>query len=72
MRYYFLVLMSVLPLFAMAQLTAPGSNAVRYTVYPLAPGKNDPVFIFCNPSGSQKGNMRAVSPGGTPPLNYSW
>jgi gliding motility-associated-like protein len=56
----------------MAQLSAPGANAVRYTVYPLTPGVNDPVFIYCNSSGTQKGTIHAVSPGGTAPYNYSW
>lgn len=56
----------------MAQLTAPGSNAVRYTKYNSAPGTKDPVFIFCNSTGTQKGTIQANSPGGTAPYDFSW
>jgi len=55
-----------------AQLTAPGSVTVRYTAYPSAPAKRDPVFIYCNQTGIQKGTLNAVSPGGTPPFDFSW
>jgi gliding motility-associated-like protein len=56
----------------MGQLTAPGMNAVRHTSYPSSPGTKDPVFIFCNSSGTVKGNLNAVSPGGTGPFTFSW
>ena len=56
----------------MAQLSAPGSSAVRYTSYPSAPSVKDPVFIYCNASGSQQGALTAVSPGGTGPFNFTW
>jgi gliding motility-associated-like protein len=62
----------LIPLVSEAQLTAPGVNAVRYTSYPSAPGQRDPVFIFCNQSGIQKGVLKADSPGGTAPYNFSW
>jgi gliding motility-associated-like protein len=55
-----------------AQLSAPGMSAVRYTSYPTAPAVKDPVFIYCNDSGSQKGTLNVVSPGGTGPFNFSW
>ncbi len=53
----------------MAQLTAPGSNAVRFTSYP---GQKDKIFIFCNASGTQLGTISATSPGGTGPFDFSW
>ncbi len=56
----------------MAQLSAPGMSAERYTAYPSAPGVKDPVFIFCNSSGTQKGTIQADSPGGTGPFDFSW
>ena len=55
-----------------AQLTASGASAVRYTSYPSAPGVRDPVFIYCNPTGTQKGTLIANSPGGTGPFNFAW
>jgi gliding motility-associated-like protein len=61
-----------MPLSIMAQLTAPGSAALRYTAYPSAPGIKDPVFIFCNSSGAVTGNLNAVSPGGTGPFSFTW
>ena len=56
----------------MAQISAPGMSAERYTAYPSAPGVKDPVFIFCNSSGTQKGTIQADSPGGTGPFDFSW
>ena len=55
-----------------AQLSAPGMSSNRYTSYPSAPQAKDPVFIFCNSSGSHKGTLTAVSPKGAGPFNYSW
>ena len=57
---------------SVAQLTAPGMNAVRNAVYTSAPGVTDPVFIYCNATGTQKGTLQAVSPGGTGPFTFSW
>jgi len=53
----------------MAQLSAPGMSTARFTNYP---GTTDPIFIFCNSSGTQKGTIQAESPGGTAPFNFSW
>ena len=47
-------------------------SAVRYTLYPSAPLVKDPVFIFCNSSGSKQGALTANSPGGTGPFNFKW
>ena len=72
MRYFLLILIFLLPAISKAQLSAPGMSTVRYTSYPSAPTVKDPVFIYCNASGSQKGKLNAISPGGTAPFNYSW
>ena len=72
MRYLLLIIILLVPALAGAQLSAPGMQAVRYTSYPSAPSVRDPVFIYCNDSGSQKGTLVASSPGGTGPFNYSW
>jgi gliding motility-associated-like protein len=71
-RYFFFIFLSFLSSVSLAQLSAPGVNAIRYTSYPSAPGVKDPVFIYCNNSGTQKGTIQAVSPGGTGPFNFSW
>ncbi|MCX6326733.1 MAG: gliding motility-associated C-terminal domain-containing protein [Bacteroidia bacterium] len=72
MRYFFLIIAILLPAISEAQLSAPGRSATRYTSYFSSPGVNDPVFIYCNASGSQKGTLNASSPGGTAPFSYSW
>lgn len=72
MRFAFLISALLLPVTIMGQLTAPGMNAVRRTSYPSSPGVKDPIFVFCNPSGIAKGNLNAVSPGGTGPFTFSW
>ncbi len=72
MRYIFLIIASILPLITAAQLTAPGSRAVRYTNYTSSPSLKDPIFIFCNSSGTQQGEMRATVSRGTGPFNFSW
>lgn len=61
-----------MPLSLLAQLTAPGSNSVRYTSYPSLPGLKHPVFIYCNAQGTQKGTINAANPGCTGSFNYSW
>jgi gliding motility-associated-like protein len=70
-RYFFLIIAILLTATSKAQLTAPGMSAVRYTSYTSSSDK-DPVFIYCNSSGSQKGTLNAVSPRGVGPFNYSW
>lgn len=72
MRYFVLIIFLFLALSSAAQLTAPGNNAVRYTTYPSFPQIKDPVFIYCNITGSQKGTLNASSPKGTAPFNFSW
>ncbi len=71
MRYLFLIILLFISVIAEAQLSAPGMKTVRYTSYPSSAVK-DPVFIYCNATGSQKGILTAVSPGGTPPYNFTW
>ena len=71
-RFAFLISALLLPVTIMGQLTAPGMNALRHTSYPSSPGTRDPVFVFCNSSGTVKGNLNAVSPGGTGPFTFSW
>ena len=53
-----------------AQVTAPGSNALRNTAYPSGDPQN-PVFIFCS-SSSSYGELVASSPGGTGPYTFEW
>jgi gliding motility-associated-like protein len=71
-RYFFSILILFLPVLCEAQLSAPGANAVRHTAYPSAPSVKDPIFIFCNASGLQKGSLNATSPRGTGPYNFTW
>jgi gliding motility-associated-like protein len=71
-RLAFLISVLLLPVTIMGQLTAPGMNAERYTSYPSSPGVKDPVFVYCNSSGTVKGSLSAVSPGGTGPFTFSW
>jgi hypothetical protein len=56
----------------MAQLSAPGSNAVRYTVYSASSAERDPIFIFCNSSGAQKGSLLASNPEGSGSSKFTW
>ncbi len=72
MRYFILIIAVLLPAICEAQLTAPGSSAIRYTSYPSAPAVKDPVFIYCNTTGSQQGSLSATSPQGTGPFDFSW
>jgi gliding motility-associated-like protein len=67
-----IIIIFLLPVITEAQLSAPGMKAVRYTSYPTAPTIKDPIFIFCNSSGSEKGELDAGSPGGTGPFNFAW
>ncbi len=71
MSRYLALIIIMLPLALQAQITAPGSSAVRYTTYPATPG-HDPVFIFCVSSDGETGTLEAASPGGTPPFTFAW
>jgi PKD repeat protein len=71
-RYFLILIILLLPAISEAQLSAPGMSAVRYTSYPSAPTVKDPIFIYCNTSGAQKGVLNAISPGGTGPFNFTW
>jgi gliding motility-associated-like protein len=71
-RFAFLISAFLLPVTLTGQLTAPGMNTLRHTSYPSSPSSKDPVFIFCNSSGTVKGNLNAISPGGTGPFTFSW
>ena len=72
MRNYTLIIFLFLTLSSAAQLTAPDNNAVRYTTYPSFPAIKDPVFIYCNATGSQKGTLNAASQAGTAPFGFTW
>ncbi len=54
-----------------SQITAPGASNTRYTDY-SSTGGNDPVFIFCSSDGYAEGTLRAVSPSGSGPFDFSW
>lgn len=71
-RLSYLIFLLFLPAVVIAQISAPQSSAVRYTSYPSNPGKRDPVFVFCNASGSVQGSLTAVSPSGTGPFTFAW
>jgi PKD repeat protein len=71
-RFRILIIVLLLPASLMAQLTAPGSNAVRYTSYPSSPGVKDPIFFYCNESGSQKGSIKAMRPNSTSTYDFRW
>jgi gliding motility-associated-like protein len=71
-RYTFLIITLFFPFLAGAQLTAPGSRSVRYTSYPTSPQTRDPIFVYCNSSGSQTGTLTASVPAGSGVKNFSW
>lgn len=66
------ILFMFLAVQAAAQLTAPGSSAVRYSDYPGAPDVKDPVFVFCNVTGTQKGIITATVPEGSAVSDFEW
>jgi PKD repeat protein len=71
-RYSFFIVLLFITVICNAQITSPGASAIRHTSYPSAPGVKDPVFIFCNSSGTQKGSLNASSPRGTAPFTFTW
>jgi len=71
-RYYFTLILIILPILCLGQITSPTAGTVRFTTYPLNPGKKDPVFIWCRVTGNEKGSLYAESPGGTGPFSFSW
>jgi gliding motility-associated-like protein len=71
-RFWFLLLIFIVPLTLTAQVTAPGSKSVRYTEYATIPEVKHPIFIYCDASGSQKGTLSAQNPKCTGTFNFSW
>ncbi len=71
MSRYLALIIIILPLAVQAQITAPGSSAVRYTSYPTT-SRTDPVFIFCAAGAGVTGTLEAASPGGAAPFTFTW
>ena len=71
MSRLFIIILSLIPLLLQAQITAPGSSAVRTTDYPVTL-RDDPVFIFCTTGAADRGSLTASSPGGTAPYTFTW
>lgn len=72
MRFRLLIIAFLLPVSLPAQLTAPGSNAVRYTSYPSSPGDKDPIFFYCHVTGTEKGTLTAVRTNGSGNYDFTW
>lgn len=71
MSRYLALIIIMLPLAVQAQITAPGSRAVRTTNYPATP-RTDSVYIFCASGPGDTGTLSASSPGGTAPFTFTW
>ena len=53
-----------------AQLSAP--NATYSTLTEYTSTQNDPIYVFCDVTGSGIGDLRADSPDGTSGWNFDW
>jgi gliding motility-associated-like protein len=62
----------LIPLLSVAQLSAPGRSSVRYTSYPSSLQVKDPVFVFCNTTGSVSGTLNALRPRGSGVYDFKW
>jgi hypothetical protein len=71
-RFWFSISIILMPVSLLAQLTAPGSNAVRYTSYPTLPNMKDPVFFYCNITGTESGTLTATHANGTGNYKFTW
>ncbi|HCC71774.1 MAG TPA: hypothetical protein DEQ09_11585 [Bacteroidales bacterium] len=71
MKIKLLILFLACASLAAAQITAPGSSAIRYTDY-TGTSEKHPVFIFCSVNGSTTGSLSADSPEGTGPWDFTW
>lgn len=57
---------------AIAQITAPGASAVRFTKYGEGQDARDPIFVFCSPGSTGNASLMATSPIGEGPFDFSW
>lgn len=55
-----------------AQLTAPGSQAMRFTQYSGSTARKDPVFIFCAADGSDRGSLRVLPEHSATTFDFTW
>jgi PKD repeat protein len=62
----------MMPVSLLAQLSAPGAKTVRYTSYPSSPAVKDPLFFYCNATGTETATLAAQRPGASGNYNYSW
>jgi PKD repeat protein len=71
-RFWFSIIVFLLPVSVLAQLSSPGAKSIRYTSYPSSPAVKDPIFFYCNVLGTDRGTLTAQRPGGTETYDYSW
>jgi PKD repeat protein len=71
-RFRILIIVLLLPASLLAQLTAPGYNAVRYTSYPSSPGVKDQIFFYCNRLGTERGTLTAKRTNGSGNYDFTW
>ncbi|MCU0455821.1 MAG: gliding motility-associated C-terminal domain-containing protein [Bacteroidales bacterium] len=62
----------MLPVSLAAQISAPGAKSVRYTSYPSAPAVKDPIFFYCNASGTETAALSAQRSKRTGNYDFSW
>lgn len=72
MRFWFSTLLILVPFSLMAQLTAPGSNAIRYVTYNSITGRKDQAFFYCNALGTERGTLSADRSGHAGNRNFTW
>lgn len=64
--------MLCLPASLAAQISAPGAKSVRYTSYPSAPAVKDPIFFYCNATGTETAALSAQRSKRTGSYDFSW
>lgn len=72
MRFPILIIFLFIPVLSAAQLSAPGAKSVRHSSYPSSPGVKDPLFFYCNVTGSETGTLVAIRPEISGSYDFSW
>ena len=67
----FLIVFLVIPISLFAQISAPDADAVRFSKYSLSTDK-DPIFVFCDASGTIAGTLVAQDTAGSVVNDFNW
>jgi gliding motility-associated-like protein len=72
LRYKTVLILSFISVIVRGQLSSPEATSVRFTSYPSSLSIKDPIFFFCNSTGTERGNIEATRHNGSGVYDFRW